>query len=536
MVGWYDPGQLIRTGVNVVVSMILKSRADYRAIEALARPQSTFDYSSCEGIWLDYVADVGDGWTSTFAIASLLARPSLELGGRDTPRGQVLVMGGDQVYPFASRKAYEERLVAPYAMALPDASDPPDLYSIPGNHDWYDGLASFMRLFCQGRTLGAWRTRQSRSYFALRLPHRWWLVAVDVQLEADIDLPQLEYFETVASEMRPGDRVILCTAEPFWVYGMMYDPALEKNLSFFETEVLRKAGARVVLRLAGDQHHYRHHASSAGSHLITAGGGGAFLHPTHTLSEAPLSLGRVDTETFTLGTEYPTRSESRRLALGNLFFAVRNWRFGLLSATVYVLLASSLKTPTERFNVAVMLDEALRSLLDVPFRLAVCVAVLAGFIVFTDTHVRAYRVGAGLLHGIIQLTAALVVAWGTSLVVGARFASESVLLRQALQLAGNAVGGFVVGSLLLGIYLLISVNVFRRHGNEAFSALRIEDCKNFVRMHINPEGQLTVYPVKLDAVSWWRKVRSRNSPRPELIEAPFRVGETTNRAKTSSGS
>src|SRR6185312_14356891 len=96
---------------------------------------------------------------------------------------------------------------------------PPALYALPGNHDWYDGLTAFLRVFArrEGTTIGAWRTAQSRSYFALRLPRRWWLLAIDAQEGAYLDDPQLEYFREVAREIRPGDRVILCTPHPAWV-------------------------------------------------------------------------------------------------------------------------------------------------------------------------------------------------------------------------------------------------------------------------------------------------------------------------------
>jgi hypothetical protein len=150
------------------------------------------------------------------------------------------VMGGDQVYPFASREGYKERLVDSYACALPHTGPPhPVLFALPGNHDWYDGLVSFTRLFCQGRWIGGWQTVQRRSYFALKLPHRWWLWGVDVQLESDIDQPQLEYFCKVADEMIEGDRVILAIAEPHWIYGNIYDHKFDNNLIFLEENIIR---------------------------------------------------------------------------------------------------------------------------------------------------------------------------------------------------------------------------------------------------------------------------------------------------------
>jgi hypothetical protein len=39
--------------------------------------------------------------------------------------------------------------------------------------------------------LGGWLLPQERSYFALRLPHNWWVFGVDLALTGDIDMCQL---------------------------------------------------------------------------------------------------------------------------------------------------------------------------------------------------------------------------------------------------------------------------------------------------------------------------------------------------------
>src|SRR5262249_46347924 len=152
------------------------------------------------------------------------------------------------------------KLVVPYECAHPHSEPPhPVIFALPGNHDWYDGLISFTRLFCQTRWVGGWRTMQSRSYFALKLPHRWWLWGVDLQLESDIDRPQRDFFCSVAEgQMRPGDQVILATAEPDWIYGNIYDPRLQKNIAFLEETIIeKKAKAKLMIAIAGDLHHYR---------------------------------------------------------------------------------------------------------------------------------------------------------------------------------------------------------------------------------------------------------------------------------------
>ena len=179
--------------------------------------------------------------------------------------------------------AYEQRLVQPYEAALRRTEAPhPHLYALPGNHDWYDGLAAFTRLFCARRWLAGWQTRQSRSYFALRLPRGWWLLGVDTQLESDIDFPQVEYFRAVEREMAPEDRVILCSAEPGALHATAEPRAarhgyLENNLTYLQERVLQ--GCAGVP--AGDLHQYRRHVDRQGAQHVIAGGGGAFLHPTH---------------------------------------------------------------------------------------------------------------------------------------------------------------------------------------------------------------------------------------------------------------
>ena len=60
--------------------------------------------------WMDFVADTGDGWNSTYAVASAVAQPELSSANSKgtehrTVRGRLLVFGGDQVYPAASRRS-----------------------------------------------------------------------------------------------------------------------------------------------------------------------------------------------------------------------------------------------------------------------------------------------------------------------------------------------------------------------------------------------------------------------------------------------
>lgn len=84
----------------------------------------------------------------------------------------------------------------------------------------------------------------------------------------------------------------------------------------------------------------------------------------------------------------------------------------------------------------------------------------------------------------------------------------------------------------MGLYLLISLNVFGRHANEAFSALSIPHFKNFLRLRIAPDGTLTIFPIGLRKVPGkWKDNPDRTGPElvsddssatpPQLIEDPI---------------
>lgn len=336
------------------------------------------DYSarSDAPFWLDFVADTGDGWNSTYAIARLLAEGQLLIAGEALQRGEVLVMGGDQVYPTASREDYAERLLEPYDLAWRNSKgvprwsedEQPELYAIPGNHDWYDGLNAFLGVFCRrrrahatelgnaraGRTIGGRPTQQTRSYFAIKLPGGWWLWGTDSQLGGYIDQPQIGYFEHAAREwMEPGSKLILCVGCPSWEYLDCDDPG-ESYASFSYLERLagsavdedgQPMGHQLRIVLTGDSHHYARYVDDD-RHYFTCGGGGAFLHPTHHLEDkvflwdypepgVPYQDGapRV-TRRYTIAEKpggeealYPSRTTSRLLTFWNFAFAVKNWRF-----------------------------------------------------------------------------------------------------------------------------------------------------------------------------------------------------------------
>ncbi|HEY0101651.1 MAG TPA: hypothetical protein VGB76_22180 [Pyrinomonadaceae bacterium] len=656
MVSWYRPTVLVRTAFDTLVSTIFGRHSDYRLLEALAtdsekKSEVFYDYThhykvrhegdirdnenanwyvrdedgeyekderrKREEIWIDYIADTGDGWNSTYAVAYTATKDELKFKVDNsekelvTRRGHLLVFGGDQVYPVASRKAYANRLIKPYQAALGSTApgdtsgqtDPhPFLFATPGNHDWYDSLVSFTRLFCARRWFAGWLTRQTRSYYALRLPHNWWLIGIDVQLGSDLDGAQVRFFEKVVKQMEEGDRVILCTAEPHWVLGDLYQKYDEQyndsNLKFFEEKILGDK-AEVHVYLSGDLHHYRRHehVTKHGEKIqkITAGGGGAFLHPTHrmgrinpehdpereTVTDSVMSREERAERKFKTGTEghtpkvrvfrleksFPEWDESKKACRRNLFFLIYNPFFGLLTAILYWLSSWVVVPYTQEFFKAQAADstrnfwETLSHVVasqfpdaGLTFWLAL---IITGFLLFTDTHSKWYRWLAGLTHGITHVVALILLCvlayWTASrLGLGAQVSPGIIklLLLHLMMAAIIFVGGWIVGSFIMGIYLWVSMNIFGRHYNEAFSSLKIEDWKHFLRLHIGQDGALVIYPVGIPKVprAWKRNTdfkahRKATSVPAEteggddklqvlLIEQPLRVAGKSGDAAT----
>lgn len=543
MVAWYDPMQLCRTAIDVFISLIFGKHSDHRLIEALWTPDiQVKDYASIDikkDIWIDYVADLGDGWNSTYTIAYNIAQPTLILQDSDgnkyeTERGSILIFGGDAVYPVASRAQYQDRLINPYETALGETTAPhPDIYVTPGNHDWYDSLVAYTRLFCSQRWFAGWCTQQERSYFALKLPHHWWIIGTDIQLDSDIDDMQVKFFKKVAEQMQNEDKIILCVAEPEWILTKFYgttDPEYsENNLAFLENKIFKD---KISIFLTGDLHHYRRHESPDGTQKIIAGGGGAFLHPTHGQDVSTLSGG------FTLKKEFPDSATSRRLCWRNFGFLFLNPWFGFLTGLFYLLTVWSAKTDLSGFGIndwGAALSTVINQALKNPVGMFWIVAVILGFIAFTDTHSRIYRIIGGFLHGSAHLLAAFLLGWVAiriSTYFGFKYDSTSQLLVSGILVF---IGGWIIGSFIMGVYLFISLNLFGRHSNEAFSSLAIQDWKNFLKIKIDPTGRVTIYPIGVRRVPRKWKARESNAsgpymipddPKatdPELIEQPIEV-------------
>ncbi len=609
MVNWYDPRQLLGTAVEVFVSTTLARHADRRSIEAANRKARFFDFSAKQSdpprpendqdiapvafpleqvtdtpepkeFWIDYVSDLGDGFNSTYAVAYLLTQEALHVAGIDEPlkRGNILIFGGDEVYPTAHRKEYKERLVYPYHWAwkeLPTKIEAegkqglpahaPYLFALPGNHDWYDSLSSFLEFFGdheRDEFASGWHVPQNRSYFALKLPQGWWLLGVDLQLESDLDYWQIKYFEKIVNlYMKPGDRIILCCAEPFWVFEKLapnrkktcQDSNLYRLLEILKAKQGQtdkaEAGTtpkdkQIALYLAGDLHHYFRawgkediqDRNEKNKLQITSGGGGAFLHPTH--GALAWAYWKSD-----FGTKsYPSAWRSWWLGWWNLLFPLFNRRFGSVTAGLYLLIGwfaffSSLDEHNHFQGLVTSHStmEYARACLNMVFHSPLLSVLLllttAGFVLFTFTEhtARYFRLCAGIVHASAHISAAFLLLRGSNFVAMwlTSDASKALLSKLARYVPGEAIqssyqwvvkllpylprllitaallflSGWIIGSLLMGLYLFIALNVFGQHQTGAFSSLKIQDWKNFLRLKINLEtGELTIYPIGIRRV------------------------------------
>ena len=528
-VAWLSPTQLAKTGIRVALNSVQGSFLDKRELQGAFPDQVHHEVGPDGELWLDYVADTGDGFDPTYTIAHLLSRPELEVEGHRLPRGGMLLLGGDEVYPTPSPEAYENKFLGPFKTAFPKADgEPPSMYAIPGNHDWYDGLTSFLRIFTGMRRtdIGGWKIPQSRSYFAVELPADWWLFAIDDQASTYIDDPQLAYFRRVAERLTPQSKVIIAPPSPTWV-EVVDMPGIYASVDYLVDKVITPTGAKVRVMVSGDNHHYARY-SGPERELITCGGGGAFLSATHKQPDTiqvppPETVSGDPRQTYELGTCYPSKAKSRQLAAG-VFAKLprRNPGFVALMGGAHLLLM--LVASAVVFG---GFDSAVQRIAVVPLSVFV-VAMFAAWNAFA--HMDMLKSGrsraslAGVLHTLAHLALGAAGTWAWHALPPHDWPWPLSLLA-AVVLYG-AVAGFAAAE-VVALYLFaagaVGVNV-----EELYSAQAITGYKSFLRMHFTADGTLTIYPLGVARAGHaWRPEGDTLVPvkplRVHLIEDPIAV-------------
>ncbi|MFI8206616.1 metallophosphoesterase family protein [Streptomyces sp. NPDC085937] len=253
------------------------------------------------------IGDTGEGGDPQYAVV-----PGLLEEGRDTA---FAVLASDVIYPVGSADDYGPKFFRPYR----DYQAP--IYAIPGNHDWYEDLAGFMRVFCDDalplppapapRPLSrAWlrsllwhrprpgdgalldEARKLRSSPAQRAvqPGPYWaidagpvrIVGIDTGLLGTIDAEQGAWLREVSRDPRPK---ILVTGSPLYVDGEHHPCPIDGGGTV--DDIVRDPAHRYVAAIGGDIHNYQRYPvrleDGRTLQYVVAGGGGAFTHATHTI-------------------------------------------------------------------------------------------------------------------------------------------------------------------------------------------------------------------------------------------------------------
>jgi hypothetical protein len=480
-------------------------------------------------VWIDFVADTGDDHDVSQAVGRMLFA-DYALGGaesRTLPRGDLLIFGGDTAYPAATAHELERRLLQPWNGVLAGKRNdarPRVLLAIPGNHDWYDGLDGFGRLFrrsvtedierqaargpapSSGRSVWdavggtllrhlhvdeiaesfrvAGEAFESLAALVLRTEVRR---ARRLSLEGYTAVQEASYWALplapglrlwgVDRQLRSADfrqRVFFAqdraASQPRGILIVAPDPALaygEPNEP--GTTLLDACGLSLtsspIFYLTGDAHHYERQRIGNSLHVI-AGGGGAFLHGTRIAPDA----GSRPPEHV-----YPDKRTSRRLALG-MPIRLAGGTAGLLPHLGFALLAA--------------LEIA-----------AVNRAPVPGAVV----------VGLGTLFTIAALTIAVrarftrpAATWATCIPFGLVLGLAPLALRQILSgmlpgfgILPAVVAHAFVGSFVLGLFLLVLALTGLEH-HQGFAALGHPGFRHFVRLCVHPSGVVEGFVIGKD--------------------------------------
>jgi hypothetical protein len=474
------------------------------------RPEATTLAEALDDdVWIDFVADTGDDFSLSKAVAKLIAAhyevddPEDATRKLVLPRGHVLVFGGDTAYPVATDIEIHNRVVVPFNQVFRTAFDGKSraLLGVPGNHDWYAGLDGFGRLFRARRArldranrqpgaakgsddlavdrlgqighfidwveafrvgtqvvkraalaLTGYTPVQSASYWAFRVAPNLDMWGVDRQLRL-VDFTQRGFF---AEERDPSRAVALCVADPPFAF-LEPNPAGQETLDALAMSI-EKDG---LLVLTGDTHHYCRQTFGSGMQVI-AGGGGAFLHPQ---CIARSGLPAPDAEfpgpktTLVLALQVPWQ-----IAHGRSGFLVH----AAMALTYIPLFGVQWSTGTSAPATSVITAVA-----------AAATCLFLGGWRHKPKRVAALSIVAGAVIGFLPLVVFEVVRW-LSVHIGQ--------LPPALPLAGIAFALSVyVGTLTIGTFLML-LTILGLEQHQAFSALAHPGYKHFVRLRFRKDG------------------------------------------------
>jgi len=508
--------------------------------------------------YLDFVADTGDGFDPTFAVATLLAKEKLIVrevsrDGSETsvelPRATTVIHGGDICYPFPDDERFMTRFIQPYTWAFPARcadEQPRRMYFVAGNHEYMDGLGSFRKNILQRSSIGGWKTPQKGSYFAIKLPASWWMFCIDLGPEPeDINPEQQAFFKNIKRETE--DKVILVYHVPDWIKaaGMGFEGHLAGIAAF-----RKSIGDDVVkLVLAGDIHNYRRMEVQTASYkqekpqcptncflssaqtFIVAGNGGAFSHGTNFPNVESVYL-KDEGKLLVTKTTYPTPQVSETIwqqRWRSMFFDTTNSYYNRILGTVYMLMFAT--------NIPVSVAAPHRVTFSPTNMLlwgAIIWMTITHYIMASATHcidkrrakvlvivLVSLHTGAHLAFAFLCRFVITTIVWGLLGDVLAQIPSSfNVLVAYTTTLnLATFVAGVTIAPVITAFYFDMSLRWADYHWNEAVSTIHDIDHKGFCRIVIRPNGALDIYSIGIDKTpTCWYK--SQSSPADPAVWKP----------------
>lgn len=486
-------------------------------------------------LWIDWVADTGDDRDVSEAVARMVfGTYTVDDGGADLslPRGDILLFGGDTAYPVATTEEIYRRVVQPWNEVLRRPEIARDrrrvLLGIPGNHDWYDGLDGFGRLFRRRapqidraedarapeshsqppsapvpsgvgslarrlhldelrgaidivasvlRTLGAlWSGRDVEHRQRLTLDGyepvqeaSFWALPLAPGLEmwgVDRQLGRLDYRQRAYFTARREDNPDAAT----WFVAP--DPAIAHGEPWeVGQKMLQGCGLSLerdrVLYQCGDMHHYERRQVRDSMHVIS-GGGGAFLHGT-----------RIAPDPQPAAAAYPDAKTTRRLAL-TVPFKLTAGRSGYLVHIAAAVVA------------AMELGMDWRHWTRVGW-VAITTSVLMTWALYTIAgHHRSYP------RRVLALALPFGVAFGTlPPVLSDGMRRVAYLIPVLGRDAATVLVYAFVGAALFGIFLAVCA-LQGLEMQQVFTVLGHPGFKHFVRMRVSPDGTIDAWAIGKD--------------------------------------
>jgi hypothetical protein len=453
---------------------------------------------------VDFVADTGDDVAVSRAVAALVFAP-YELPDPDrpgefllAPRGEILLFGGDTAYPVATAEEITNRVIAPWnqvLQALPDDGRRRVLLGVAGNHDWYDGLDGFGRMFRRrppgdearpnlagisqpmiqhhaewalefvrggkvdkprALVLSGYTPVQNATYFALTLAPSLELLAIDRQL-TDTDSRQQRFLGDYYQQ-HPAAATLAVLPDPVYPFG-----GPSRTGTKMVEDLHLDLASRDTFVLTGDIHHYERLERGKLLHVI-AGGGGAFLHPAR-IARGGLARSAV----------WPGVAQCRRL-LRRVPWKLARGRSGFLPHLCLLVL----------FAPAVAIGAGRTARTGLMVLMAVSMTVILGGIYSLIGGVVRRKAVALLALGAALITAAIPLAgaWAVHLALGrlGRSASTAVLAGCGLIIAA------FVGALIFGGYLSL-LTLLGYENTQAFTVLDHPGFKHFLRLRVRADGR-----------------------------------------------